>query len=403
MLSVSLSSLKSDIAGKLRGTSIREINDFYGTVSSAANRMLGRIDPQETIRVQTMASPFFDNVNDYSLVSDFKRAIDLRPQSSRINRPGRSIYSETSARQFLTRLDQNSFNIKWNSMVRSLRAQRLLGGNVATMDTFDSITDWTANVDASGIYKEVLNFVEGNASMGFNLDGATGAANIENSAGTVTDLSANLYQDSSFLYFYIPVGFASRFTNFDLSRGSSSSAYKRVTATTKVDGTAFTDGWNFIRFNWSTATTTGSPDDTKNTYRRLGVVYTTGTAISGCLIDNWTNSLGELYELEYYSEYMFRTSAGAWIVSPTLDTDLINVGPLSYEILKAEMMIELTMQLRTGNEQARELANWSKMLNGADPNRYITDPQHRGLYANYSNKFPSSAIATVTRTYDWDV
>ena len=116
MLTISLAQLKSDIAGKLRGTSIRQINDFYGTAASAANRMLGRIDTQETIRIQTLASPFFDNVNDYSLVTDFKRAIDLRPQANRIKQPGRSIYSETTPRQFLTRLDQNSFSVKWNNM-----------------------------------------------------------------------------------------------------------------------------------------------------------------------------------------------------------------------------------------------------------------------------------------------
>lgn len=402
-ITVSLANLKSDISGKLRGTSIREVNDFYGTVASAANRMLSRIDTQETIRIQTLASPFFDNVNDYSLISDVKRVIDLRPQAGRMSKPGRSIYSETSPRQFLTRLDQNSYSIKWNNMVRSLRAQRLLGGNVATMDTFDSITGWTANVDSSGLYKEALNFVEGNASMGFNLSGATGSANVENSTGAVTDLSANLYQDSSFLYFYIPVGFSSRFTSFNLRRGSSASAYKEASTTTKVDGTAFTDGWNFLKFDWNSATTTGSPDDTKNTYRRFGIVYSAGAAISSCLIDSWTNSLGELYEMEYFSEFLFRTSAGAWIHTPTTDTDLVNVGTTSYSILIAEIMVELTMQLRTGNLRQEELRDWRLMLNGISENRYVKDVADIGLYNNYLRMFPSSAIIIATSTYSFDV
>lgn len=406
MLTVTLAQLKSDIAGKIRGTSIKQINDFYGTVASAASRMLGRIDPQETIRIQTMASPFFDNVQDYSLVSDFKRAIDLRPQANRIQQPGRSLYSETTPRQFLSRLDQDSFSIKWNSMVRSLRAQRLLGGNVNTMDTFDSYSGnglWSANVDASGLYNETLNFIEGNGSMGFNLSGSTGAANVENSTAPVTDLSAFLYNDSSFLYFYIPVGYSSRFTSFNLTRGSSNSAYKRATTTTKADGTAFTDGWNFLRFDWNTATTTGSPDDTKNTYRRFGIVYSTGVAINGCLLDYWTDSLGELYEMEYYSEYLFRDTTGAWKAVPTSDTDLINVGTLSYEILKAEVMFEVTMQIREGSAREAELEGWKKMLNGDSQNRYVKDPPFHGLYADYLRQFPSSAIVTVTRTYDFDL
>jgi len=399
---VNLSQLKSDIAGKLRGTSIRQINDFYGTAASAANRMLGRIDTQETIRIQTLASPFFDNVNDYSLVTDFKRAIDIRPQANRIKQPGRSIYSETTPRQFLTRIDQNSFSVKWNNMTRSLRAQRLISGGVLTMDTFDAVGSWTANGDASGAYQEVLNFVEGQASLGFNLSGVTGAAYLENPAEPVTDMSSYRYEDSSFLYFYIPVGYSARFTSFNLSRGSDASNYVRASATTKADGTAFTDGWNFIRFDWNTAIKTGSPDDTKNTYRRFGISYTAGAVINGCLIDNWTDSLGELYELEYYSENFFRTAGGAWINTPTLDTDLINCGPLSYEIFLAEMMCQLTMQLRTGNLRAEELADWNKVLNGDSQSRYIRDPKWEGLYSNYGHKFPSSAIPTITSTYNFD-
>lgn len=400
---ITLAQLKSDIAGKLRGTSIKVINDFYGTAASAANRMLGRIDTQETIRIQTLSSPFFDNVNDYSLISDFKRAIDLRPQADRTEKPGRSIFSETTPRQFLVRLDQNSFSIKWNNMTRSLRAQRYLSNNVLTMDNFDSISNWTANGDASGLYQEVLNFVEGSGSMGFNLSGVTGSAYLENISGNVTDMYSFRYEDASFLYFYIPIGYSSRFTSLNLSRGSDVSNYKTATATTKADGTAFTDGWNFIRFDWNASTTVGTPDDTKNTYRKLGIVTTVGTAIPGCLIDNWTDSLGELYELEYYSECMFRTAAGAWINTPTLDTDLINVGPLSYEILKCEMMVELTMQLRVGTLRTQELNNWREMLDGTPENRYVKNPNYTGLYHEYLKMFPSSAIVTATRTYDFDL
>ena len=403
MLTVTLASLKSDIAGKLRGTSIRQINDFYGTAASAANRMLGRIDPQETIRIQTLASPFFDNVNDYSLVTDFKRAIDIRPQANRIKQPGRSIYSETTPRQFLTRLDQNSFSVKWNNMTRSLRAQRLLGGNVLTMDTFDAVGSWTANGDSSGAYQEVLNFVEGQASLGFNLSGVTGSAYLENTAEPVTDMSSFRYEDSSFLYFYIPIGYSALFTNFNLSRGSDASNYVRASATTKADGTAFTDGWNFLRFDWNSAITTGTPDDTKNTYRRFGIATTAGTAINGCLIDNWMDSIGELYELEYYSENLFRTAAGAWINTPTLDTDLINVGPLSYEIIKAEFMLDVTRQLRTGTLRQEEVTDWMQMLNGQPQTRYVKDPPFHGLYADYLKAFPSSAIIIATRQYEFDV
>ncbi len=406
MITITLAQLKSDITPKLKGTSLRQISDIYAVVAGAANRMLARLDPEETRRTVTMSTPFFDNVNDYALVTDFKRMIDIRPQVNRLAQPGRSHYQQTSPRQFNENLMPNSFSIRWNNMIRSLRSQRLPAGNVVQLDTFDSATangSWAASGDASGLFTEILNIVEGNGALGFNISGSTGVSVLTNSTAAAADLSAYLYEDSSFLFVWIPLNTSAYFTNFKLRRGSAAGAYKEATATTKADGTAFTDGWNMIKFDWSIATTTGSPDNTKNTYRVLTVTTVSTHAITGVLVDNWTDSLGNLYEIEYYSEYMFRTAAGSWIAAPTLDTDLVNVGPASYEILKAEMMIDITQEIRTGPVRAAELADWRIMLNGQPPNRYIKDPQYRGLYADYMMKFPSSAIVTQTRHYDFDV
>lgn len=407
MLSISLAQLKIDIASKMKGTSIREIKDFYGTAAAAANRMVSRIDTQETRRIVTLSTPFYDNVHTYSLPTDYKGMIDIKPQANlRQEMPGLSDFSQTTPRQFSERLSWNSFSIGWNNMIRTLKAQRLPQGNVATMDTFENASAnglWTGEGDASGLYTEPLNYVQGNSSLGFNLSGATGLADLLNTTAAVTDLSALRYQDASMLFFYIPLGFSSRFTSFTLRRGSSALNYKQATVITRADGTAFTDGWNFLLFQWNTASTTGTPDDTKNTYRRFGVNYTTGAIIPSCLIDSWTDSLGSLYEIEYYSEYMFRTSAGVWIAAPTLDTDLVNVGPNSYEILKTEMMVDITQQIRTGAVMDQQLTEWRLQLNGQSEGRYIKDPPMHGLYRDYLSKFPSSQIITATNTYEFDV
>lgn len=398
----------------LKGTGLRQVIDFYGTAARAANRMLSRINPEETRRVATLSTPFWDNVNDYVLADDYKRMIDIRPVGN-INRqdmPGESNWSQTTPKQFDINLDSNSYSIAWNNFVRTLRAQRLPAGNVATMDNFDvtisgtaalSNGSWSPEGDASGLYAEQLNYIAGNASLGMNLSGATGLADIVNSTAVAVDLSSLRYQDTSFIFFFIPAGFSSRFTSFTLRRGSSAANYKQQTVTAKADGTAFTDGWNFLLFAWNSASTVGTPDDTKNTYRRFGIGYTAGTAIPGCLVDNWTDSLGSLYEMEYYSEYLFRDASGSWIQSPTEDSDLVNVSTSSYEILKAEMMVDITQMIRTGETRITELADWRMMLNGQPPSRYIKDPQYRGLYADYLTNFPSSAIPTLTSTYNFDL
>lgn len=405
MLTISLAQLKNDIIPKMKGTSLREIKDFYGTAAAAANRMVSRIDTEETRRTVTLTTPFYDNVQDYVSPADYKRMIDIRPQANRLDQPGRSNYSQTTVRQFNERLTPDSFSIRWNNMVRTLRAQVLPSGNVVTVDTFDSPTSngvWTTEGDASGIYTEPLNYVEGNGAVGFNLSGVTGAADIVNSTAQVLDLSGFNNEDASPLFIWIPLGFSSRFSSFTLRRGSSASNYLQQTVTARADGTAFTDGWNFLLFQWNSAAQTGSPVNTQNTYRRFGVNYTAGTAIPGFLIDNWTDSLGELYEIEYYSEYMFRTAAGIWISVPTQDTDLVNVGPNSYEIFKTEMMVDITQQIRTGAVMDQQITDWRLMLNGQPQSRYVKDPPYHGLYGDYLSSFPSSAIITQTQYYEFD-
>lgn len=407
MIPISLSQLKSDIAPMMKGTSIRQITDFYGTAFAASNRMLSRMDPQETRRIATLSMPFYDNVEDYVLMDDYKRAIDIRPQGDlRLSMPGESVFGQTSTVQFNTSLQPNEFSIRWNNMVRTLRSRRLPAGNVITMDTFDSSTgngSWAAEGDASGLYTEPLNYIEGNGSMGMALSGSTGAADILNTTAQVTDLSAYRNEDASMLFVYIPIGYSSRFTSFDLRRGDNSLNYISATVSTKADGTAFSDGWNFLYFNWSNGTTVGSPTNTNNTYRRFGITYSAGAAIPGFLIDGWTDSFGQLYEMEYFSEYMFRTAAGVWISRPTLDTDLVNVGPASYEILKAEMMIDITKIIRTGTVQSTELADWRRMLNGDPQSRWVKDPIYKGLYNDYLTKYPSDAIVQATKYYQFDV
>lgn len=407
MLNISLADLKSDIAPMMKGTSIKPITDFYGTAFRAANRMLARIDALETTRIVTLSMPFFDNLQDYDLPDDFKRMVDIRPQANlRQNLPGNSQFSMTDTAQFSERLSSNSFSIQWNNMIRTLRAQRLPLGNVVTIDTFDGLTtagSWSTEGDAQNIGTEPLNFIQGIASLSFDLSGATGSGDIINTTGLPIDLSAFYNEDWSMVYFYIPIGYSARFTSFELRRGDNSTNYISQIASTAADGTAFSDGWNLLVFNWSTGTTVGTPTNTQNTYKRFAVTYSAGAKIPHCLIDSWTDSFGQLYEIEYYSEYMFRSSTGAWKSRPDSDSDLVNVGPASYEILKNEMMIDITKFIRTGGIQVQELADWRMMLNGQPASRWVKDPPYHGLYLDYEGKFPSRAIPEVTSTYTFDL
>lgn len=406
MLQVSLAQMKADIIPMLKGTSLRQIRDFYGTVAKASNRMLARLDPEETRRTMTLASPFYASVRDYVMANDYKRMIDIRPQTIRRG-PGDSNFNQTAARQFREKIRPNTFSIGWNNMVRTLRAQVLPDASIISLDSFDGPSAnglWVASNDASGLYTEPLNYVQGNGSLGLNLSGVTGIGTITNSTvPAALDLSSFLNEDSSFIFFYLPVGTGTRFNGFTFLRGDNALNYRSVLVTTRQDGTAFQDGWNFIANPWWLGSNTGSPTNKSNQYRQITINYSIGVAINGFLIDSWTNDLGKIYEMEYYSEYMFRTALGVWIQTPTQDSDLVNVGTASYEILKTEMMIDITQEIRTGNVRQAELNDWRLMLNGQPESRYVKDPKYRGLYADYMRQFPSSSIVEATQYYEFDL
>lgn len=411
-LNPTVATLKQDIQDLMKGTSLDQIGDFYGTAAGAANRMVSRVDTEETRRTIPLTTPFYDNVQAYSAPSDFKSMIDLRPQTALFNNDDPEAYgfSGTTSRQFKTRMTWDSFSIKWNNGVRSLQAQRLPNGSVITLDDFASPTSngsWSGSGDidlVKGIYQELLQYVQGSSSMGFNLTSVTGSATLLNTTAMVADLSANNFEDASAVFFYIPSGFSSRFTSFAFTLGEDIADTYTVTATTQGDGTPFTDGWNFFLLPWSAGSKTGTPTFKSCTFRKIVITYSTGAAINGCLLDSWTDALGDIYVAEYYSECLFRDAiTGAWKYRPTADTDIMNVGVTSYEIFKTEMMIDITRQIRTGTVRQQELTDLRLMLNGATQSRYIKDPNYRGLYSDYVQKFPSSSIPVVTRTYDFDV
>lgn len=407
MINISVGQLKQDITPKLKGTSLSQVKDFYGIVTRAAGRMYARIDPEESRRTFTLSTPFFASVQTYAMATDYKRMIDIRPTTKKRGK-GNSDFGQTNSSQFRKNFKANSFAVQYDNGVRTLQARILPDGNCTVIDPFESASSnglWVASADAGGLYTEPLNYIQGSSDLGLNLSGVTGVGIITNTTvPAALDLSSFNWEDTSFIYICFPVGTSSRFTSIQLTKGDDATDYRTASVNQQADGTPFSDGWNFLLFVWQSAAQTGSPTNTKNQYRVLTFNYSIGTAIDGVLVDSWTNDLGKLYEMEYYSEYLFRNaSTGAWQYAPLLDTDLLSVGPALYEILQTEMMIDITQIIRQGAVRTTELADWRLMLNGTAASRYVKDPPYHGLYQDYEQKFPSYAIVETTDYYHFDV
>lgn len=341
---MTLSDFKTRVQGKIHGTTIDQVNDFYGLVYEAAGNLLLRIDPFETKRITQITNAIYDQVYDYVLPTDVKgnKIIDIRPQVSRSL--GDKV-NQTYSQNFDLNKDNNDFTIEDNYGVRSLRLSKSLlsGSLINDCNALTSNGSWSSSGTSSSVATDTFNYVSGSGSIKFNLDVAGSSGGIVNSTETSVDLSSYKNVGSIFVFVYIPN--ITAITAITLRWGSSSSNYYSVTATSTQNNTAFIVGWNLVRFDWSGASTTGTPVDTAINYTAVLFTYN-GTAVTACRVDNIIAKLGSIYMIVYYSQYLFSTSAGVWISKPTVDTDSINLSIEGINLLLYEVLDLVSQELQ---------------------------------------------------------
>jgi len=378
-MSKTIGQLKTTITSRLHGTTLNKIGDFYTLCRDTAEMVINRLDLQETTRSTQLVNPVYDKVYDYALPSDFKAPVDLAKQGSNENNDS---LMRTFSRQFANQKKDNQFAIVWRNAIQFIRFARYLRSPI-TIDKADSLTEngtWTIGGNASNLTLDTLNYVSGIGSI---------KATISNS-GLVQNFILNIGNDSSNYY------------------------TKTVTAGHFED---FIDGWNLLNFTLSGATLVGTVDMTTIKYVKVLVTYNSGqtayyektltnvidlsgnylsdgaifcyvslgtkTSLSTLRLDNITAHLGTLFNIDYYSNFLFRTSAGTWIEEPTVDTDLLNLSPISYKIFEAEMSRMITQQIQ-GAMGAFDFNYWDSVLEDRG--------EKEGLYSQYQRMYPSERI-----------
>lgn len=390
-MSKTIGQVKTTITSRLHGTTLNKLSDFYTLCRDAAELVLARLDPAETVRKSVLTNPVYDRIYDYALPDDFKAPSDLKKQAQSPGYNDNSSLSRTFSRQFNNRKQDNSFAVVWENSVQFLRFTKALN-TPALIDKADSLTEngtWTVGGNASNLDLDTLNFIAGSGSLKADVS----------SPGAVVNAILRIGNDSSNYY------------------------SKTITA---GHFEAFKVGWNLCRFDLSTAVLTGTVDMENIDYIRLTVTYNTNqtayfektltnpidlsdnylsdgavfgyvnfnsiTSLSVLRIDNLTANLGTLYDLNYYSNYIFRSAAGTWIEQPTADTDLLNLSAVSYKIFEAELCRIITQQIQ-GSMGAFDFAYWNLQLEG--------DDDREGLYDQYLTQFPSERIDGQTSYYNF--
>jgi hypothetical protein len=351
-MSYTIAQLKNDLTAVIHGTTLNQIQNLDGLIDRAGRKLVSELDPIETIRIAQINNALYDDVYDYSCPADLKgdRIIDIRPQ---VNRTTRDRFFQVYNEEFdlyKAKVNPAEVTVQYNTAVKSLRIKKNLTQGLL-LNNCNSLTangTWTVGGSATDLTVDELNYITAGGSLRCNLSAGANPSTgyFENSTMEAVDLSRDEGIGSLFVWVYLPTG--SNFTNIILRWGSSSSNYWSATATSANNSVAFQNGWNLVRFDWSSATETGTPDSSAVDYLRVTGTYN-GTAMTAFRIDNIVSQLGSIYEIEYYSKYIFRSSAGTFQETVLDDEDEINLDTDSYNLLFNLVAMYAVQQQQSSN------------------------------------------------------
>lgn len=299
-------------------------------INNVATRVSG-LSLRSNKRKAVLAPNLFNDIYQYAAPSDIdgNNLIGIQPQS--MNRDRNNIWEFVTEEEFDIRKqsDTNLVAFADHTFVRSLlissRNSDLLELSIAGIQGVagDSSTgaSWAAFGNADTLATDTYDFIKGNGSLSFNLTTGGTTSGIVLTTVNVFDLTKYKSAGSVFTWAYMTT--ASNITNVKLRLGNSASVYYELTATTANDGAAFVNGWNLIRFDFNTKTTTGTPTDTTCNYAALYFTKAAGTVDTGYRF-NWLNAKqGSISNLIYYSSSSWESSTGTFLGDSTSDSDYL--------------------------------------------------------------------------------
>lgn len=360
------------------------IND----IMNRAVRIVGNDVDLRSVKRRTTISPgLFDDVYSYPYPTDGKNngVIDVAP---RVNRRRDSDWYNTTPEEFDRRkltseyvlaLDESDLNKR---LLISLRVD----DDSLSISTLDSLTSgggtWEAFGDAEDVAADADNYVNGYGSIRFDINGDGGTtAGIQNTALDEFDFD-DYVTNSRSVFVWAFITSATDITNYKLRVGSGSSAYYEMTTTTTHEGLAFSAGWNLLRFDFGSATPSGSPDATAGTFAALYMTKETGKVSEDNYRFDWLIMRGGVvHDLSYYSKYGWRSTAGVWKENSDADTDIVNADTDEIDII-AQKVRELA---------AKELRQWNVAKIAAE--------DYKVMLEGYRLAHPSEALLITTTYY----
>ena len=377
--------VKTNLTGMLHGGSLNKVRNIEMALERAANTMLSKCHPTETVRVAALTQAIHDDFDQYTLPTDYRDIIDLYPQDNRnfLDSGGRRPAERFALQKAM---ENKTLSVEGSEGSKILRVN-WKSRSPKTLHSMNSVTDngtWSAVGTATGIQANSIFKVSGGASI--ELDVAASGDGIKNSDMTAVDMTDEDEVADIFVWVYF--GSVANLTSVSAIWGNdlTTNYWSAVAQTTQADGTALRVGWNLLKFPWSTATETGTVAPA--TIDAFQITFTTTGAIANVRVDNIVFSIGRNFDIKYYSKYLFKSSAGSYLSRTTSDDDSVILDNDALQIFLCEALIACAHQME-GADSTFDM-NWARIQLNGDPQS--PDPVLRkGLYAQYRAMYPSLA------------
>jgi hypothetical protein len=401
MTTYTIAELKSEWEAALHGTTLDKIANPYDIIYRAARDLMADCDLMESKRTVEITNAIYTNVNDYQLPSDVKldAIIDLRPQA---NRSPQDSFVLNTAKQFDKYKALGTASVDYNYGLKHLRLQGYSKGSILFNDFNGPNSNgvWTGDnaviLTAGLLQNQVYAIPPAGGSLQFNMSGA-GTGTLTNSTISALNFSntAKVYPNwpfvaSLFVWLYIPLGAnPANLTSIYARWGSSAGNYYQNSTATNFWGQGFVNGWNLLKFDWSTATTTGTPNLASVNYAQIGLTWT-GGATNAFFIDSLQFKLPNIYELVYYSSLLFSDSSGNWKNKPTDDTDTVNLEDAAINLLLYKILELSGMQIQQAIPLRGKLINFDMESYGGS---------YDAAVQRYKTNYPSERLKKINSYY----
>jgi hypothetical protein len=375
-MSMTVSEFQDNLSAMLHGGTLNKVRNIESAMQRAANTLLSKIDPIDTMRTAALSETIHDDVFNYSLPSDYKKIIDLYPQNRRnlLDSANRNLVERFDLRKSLANKTVSIEGSEGSKVIRINWRSR----QPKTLNGLDSLTangTWSAVATASNVVLDDIDYVSGNGSIRFN--SAASGDGVQNTDMTSVDLTDEDEQADLWVRFKVKNSTdLGNLTSVSLIWGNdlTTAYWTGVAQTAQADGTAFKVGWNEVKIPWSTATETGTV--APSTIDSLRVTFATTSAITQLKVDNITVSIGRNFDIKYYSKFLMTNSSGTFITKTSSGDDIIILDSDAIQIYMLESLSVMAHQIE-GIDSVSDV-NYSRT-------------ELDELYRRYKAEYPSQA------------